>query len=59
MRELGLKTQMIKEDVSFLIEAELIEQVDEPESGIFVFRTTDKGKEALSKFYQLVSTFFS
>jgi len=50
---------MIKEDVSFLTEAELMEQVDEPESGIFVYRTTDKGKEALGKFYQLISNFFS
>jgi predicted transcriptional regulator len=59
MRELGLKTQMVKEDVMYLIEAGLIEQVDEPESGLYVYRTTEKGKEALVKFYQLVTRFFT
>ncbi|MFW9920663.1 MAG: winged helix-turn-helix domain-containing protein [Candidatus Thorarchaeota archaeon] len=59
MRELGLKTQLIKEDVAFLLEAELLEQVDEPETGIYVFLTTEKGKEALSRFYQLVSKYFT
>jgi predicted transcriptional regulator len=59
MRELGLKTQIIKEDVAFLCEAELIKQVDEPESGVYVYRTTDKGKDALARFYQLVSRYFT
>jgi predicted transcriptional regulator len=59
MRELGLKTQMVKEDVMYLIEAGLIEQVDKPESGLYVYRTTEKGKEALVKFYQLVTRFFT
>ncbi len=59
MRELGLKTQMIKEDVSFLQEAGLLEQIDEPESGIYVYQTTEKGKEALNRFYQLISNFFT
>jgi predicted transcriptional regulator len=59
MRELGLKTQMVKEDVTYLIEAGLIEQVDEPKSGLYVYHTTEKGKEALFKFYQLVTRFFT
>lgn len=59
MRELGLKTQIVKEDVAFLSEAELIEQVDEPESGVYVYRTTEKGKDALVRFFQLVSDFFT
>ena len=50
---------MIKDDVSFLMAAGLLEQVDEPESGIYVFLTTEKGKEALNKFYQLISQFFT
>lgn len=59
IRELGIKTQMIKEDVSFLLDAGLLEQIDEPDAGFYVFRTTEKGKEALRKFYQLVSDFFA
>ena len=58
MRSLGMKTQIIKEDLTFLLKANLLEQVDAPEVGIFVYRTTIKGKEALSKFYQLVTRFF-
>jgi predicted transcriptional regulator len=59
MRHLGLKTQMIKEDLDFLVNAGLFEQVDEPESGIYVFRTTEKGQGALEQFYTLVTQFFT
>ncbi|MHA1938726.1 MAG: winged helix-turn-helix domain-containing protein [Candidatus Thorarchaeota archaeon] len=59
MRHLGLKTQMIKEDLDFLIVAGLFEQVDEPEAGIYVFKTTEKGREALEQFYILVTQFFT
>jgi predicted transcriptional regulator len=59
MRHLGLKTQMIKEDLEFLVGAGLFEQVDEPEAGIYVFKTTEKGREALDQFYTLVTQFFT
>jgi len=59
MRQLGLKTQMIKEDLQFLLEAGLFIQVDEPEAGIYVFKTTEKGREALDQFYTLVTQFFT
>ena len=59
MRTLGLKTQMIKEDIQFLLDAELIEQVDDPEAGIYVYKTTEKGKGALDQFYKLVTQFFT
>ncbi|MHA1961338.1 MAG: winged helix-turn-helix domain-containing protein [Candidatus Thorarchaeota archaeon] len=59
MRQLGLKTQMIKEDLDFLVSAGLFKQVDEPEAGIYVFRTTEKGREALEQFYTLVTQFFT
>ncbi|MHA2380399.1 MAG: winged helix-turn-helix domain-containing protein [Candidatus Thorarchaeota archaeon] len=59
MRHLGLKTQMIKEDLQFLLDADLFEQVDEPEAGIYVFKTTEKGREALDQFYTLVTLFFT
>ncbi|MFX0107485.1 MAG: winged helix-turn-helix domain-containing protein [Candidatus Hodarchaeota archaeon] len=59
MRHLGLKTQMIKEDIQFLLDAGLFEQVDAPEEGIYVFKTTEKGREALDQFYTLVTQFFT
>jgi predicted transcriptional regulator len=58
MRHLGLKTQMIKEDIQFLLDAGLFQQVDAPEAGIYVFKTTEKGREALDQFYTLVTRFF-
>ena len=58
MRTLGMKTQIIKEDLDFLLKAALVEQVDAPDVGIFVYRTTEKGKDALNKFYQLITRFF-
>ena len=59
MRHLGLKTQMIKEDLQFLLDAGLFEQIDAPEAGIYVFKTTEKGREALDQFYILVTQFFT
>jgi predicted transcriptional regulator len=59
MRHLGMKTQIIKEDLSFLLESELLEQMDEPQEGIYEFKTTEKGREALTQFYKLVTQFFT
>jgi predicted transcriptional regulator len=59
MRNLGMKTQLIKEDLTFLTEADLLNQIDEPEAGIYEFKTTEKGREALNQFYKLVTQFFS
>ena len=49
---------MIKEDIQFLLDAGLFQQIDAPEAGIYVFRTTEKGREALDQFYTLVTQFF-
>jgi predicted transcriptional regulator len=59
MRHLGMKTQIIKEDLSFLLEADLLKQMDEPQEGIYEFKTTDKGRDALTQFYKLVTQFFA
>ncbi|MGY5853739.1 MAG: winged helix-turn-helix domain-containing protein [Candidatus Thorarchaeota archaeon] len=59
MRHLGLKTQMIKEDLQFLVGAGLFEQLDRPEEGMYVFKTTEKGRGALDQFYKLVTKFFT
>ena len=58
MRHLGLKTQLIKEDLQFLVDAGLFEQLDKPEEGMYVFKTTEKGRGALDQFYTLVTQFF-
>ena len=58
MRQLGLKTQIIKEDIQFLLDAGLFVQIDKPEVGIYVFKTTEKGRDALDQFYTLVTQFF-
>jgi predicted transcriptional regulator len=59
MRNLGMKTQLIKEDLTFLTGAGLLDQLDEPEAGIYEFKTTEKGREALNQFYKLVTRFFA
>ena len=59
MRNLGMKTQIMKEDLSFLTGGNLLEQIDEPQDGIYEFKTTEKGREALSQFYKLVTKFFT
>jgi len=59
MRQLGMKTQIIKEDLSFLLDADLLEQLDDPQEGIYEFKTTEKGREALTHFYKLVTQFFA
>jgi predicted transcriptional regulator len=59
MRHLGMKTQLMKEDLSFLLDAELLEQLEEPQAGIYEFKTTEKGREALTQFYKLVTQFFA
>ena len=59
MRNLGMKTQIIKDDLGFLVGAGLLDQLDEPEAGKYEFKTTDKGREALNQFYKLVTQFFA
>ena len=59
MRHLGMKTQIMKEDLFFLVKAGLLEQMDEPGKGIYEFKTTEKGREAMEQFYKLVTQFFT
>ena len=54
-----MKTKIMKEDLSYLTGAGLLDQADEPQAGIYEFKTTDKGREALSQFYKLVTQFFT
>lgn len=58
LRRVGLKTRAIKEALDFLVTAGLIETHSSPDSDIGKFRTTAKGEEALTQYYQLVSKYF-
>jgi len=54
----GLKTSAIKEALDFLVTTGLIETHSSSDSELGVFRTTPKGEEALTQYYQLVTKYF-
>ncbi|MFX0177171.1 MAG: winged helix-turn-helix domain-containing protein [Candidatus Hodarchaeota archaeon] len=56
LRRTRLKTSAIKETLYFLLSRNLIEQVNEKDN--IKYRTTDRGKEVLKKFYTLVNDYF-
>ena len=56
LREIRLKTQVIKETLQFLLLRHLVEQIDDI-NGIR-YQTTKKGEEALIKYYNLINSFF-
>ena len=58
LRRVGLKTRAIKEALDFLVTAGLIETQSSPDSDLGEFRTTAKGEEALTQYYQLVTKYF-
>jgi len=58
MRKVYLNTAAAKDALSILTRGELLEQVSQPTAGIYVFKTTEKGKEALARYYQLITYFF-
>jgi len=58
LRRVGLKTKAIKEALHFLMTAELIEELTMSEDDRREFRTTAKGEEALTQYYQLITKYF-
>jgi ABC-type uncharacterized transport system YnjBCD permease subunit len=58
MRKVGLNTAAAKDALSILTRGELLEQVSQPTAGIYEFKTTKKGKEALAQYFQLITYFF-
>jgi len=58
MRKVGLNTAAAKEALSSLTSGGLLEQESEPTAGIFEYKTTEKGKEALAQYYKLITSFF-
>lgn len=59
LRELRLKTSSIKEALGFLMERELVNQVDEDNYNTIAYLTTVKGKEALRSYYNLITKYFN
>jgi predicted transcriptional regulator len=58
LRELRLKTSSVKNSISFLIERELIYQVEVEKYNTVAYLITDKGKEALRNYYTLITKYF-
>lgn len=56
LRKTRLKTNAIKESLQFLLSRNLIEQLDDDE--IIKYQTTQRGEEALKRFYTLVNDYF-
>ena len=56
LRETRLKTSAIKENLQFLLSRNLIKPIENEE--IIKYQTTDRGKEALKKFYTLINDYF-
>ena len=59
LRRVGLKTQTIKEALDFLVTSGLIENFQSVDGNLGEFRTTKKGEEALTQYYELVTKYFS
>ena len=58
LRRVGLKTRAIKEALDFLAATGLIESQPSSDSDLGEFRTTPKGEEALTQYYQLITKYF-
>jgi predicted transcriptional regulator len=58
MRKVYLNTAAAKDALSILTIGGLLEQVSQPTAGTYEFKTTEKGKEALAQYYQLITYFF-
>ena len=58
MRKLGLNTAAAKEALDKLTSGGLLREIDEPTQGRYEYKTTEKGKTALNKYYVLITEFF-
>lgn len=58
LRELGLKTDHVKDSIQFLIDRDLLHADNQEEEKWVGYQTTLKGKEALLHFYTLITNFF-
>ena len=58
LRELRLKTESVKSALQFLLDRNLLNQINH-DNDWTEYRTSLKGKEALVHFYALISNFFN
>jgi predicted transcriptional regulator len=56
LRNTRLNTNAIKENLQFLLSRNLIDQINEGE--VIKYHITDKGEDALQKFYTLINDYF-
>ena len=56
LRETRLKTSAIKKALHFLLSRNLIEQIED--EALIKYKTTERGKELLTKFYTIVNDYF-
>ena len=56
LREIRLKTLVVKETLQFLLTRHLIEEINDADG--IKYQTTKKGEEALIKYYNLINDFF-
>ena len=56
LRETRLKTSAIKKALHFLLSRNLIEQIEDED--LLKYKTTERGKEVLTKFYTIVNDYF-
>jgi len=59
LRRVGLKTRTIKEALEFLATTGLIERLKSLNKDLDEFKTTKKGEEALTQYYELVTKYFA
>ena len=55
----ALKTSLCKEYLSFLLERNLLETIEQENDQGIMYQTTLRGKEALNEFYNLITKFFT
>ena len=58
MRKIGLNTAAAKDALRTLAKGQLLEQIKEPTAGVIGFKTSERGRVALTQYYQLITYFF-
>jgi len=58
MRKISLNTAAAKEVLGTLTKGQLLQQINDPSAGTFGFKITEKGRAALTQYYQLITYFF-
>lgn len=59
LRNLNITTAKVQESLGFLLERDLIIQIEDGKGKWFQFQTTKKGEAALDGFYNLIMNYFT